>query len=148
MTAFESSPKENPLEGVEKNLEVDSDRLAEIQKATSFDSTPLEWMWRVAQGGSIGRNALAPLDIDHEVRAVRTKIGGPREARIRLDSFLRTKLGRYDVGRNDTDDGAASGLSPWIHFGHISSYEILYSILEKEAWTPGDLDEELSLIHI
>ena len=136
LKAFESSPKENPLEGVEKNLEVDDDRLAEIQKDTNFDSTPLEWMWRVAQGGSIGRNALAPLDIDHEVRAVRTKVGGSREARIRLDSFLRTKLGRYDVGRNDTDDGAASGLSPWIHFGHISPYEILYSILE------------LSLIHI
>tara|TARA_B100002019_G_C21269655_1_gene601445 strand:- start:454 stop:2070 length:1617 start_codon:yes stop_codon:yes gene_type:complete len=142
LKAFESSPKENPLEGVEKNLEVDDDRLAEIQKDTNFDSTPLEWMWRVAQGGSIGRNALAPLDIDHEVRAVRTKVGGSREARIRLDSFLRTKLGRYDVGRNDTDDGAASGLSPWIHFGHISPYEILYSILEREGWTPGDLDEE------
>ena len=142
LKAFESSPKENPLEGVEKNLEVDDDRLAEIQKDTNFDSTPLEWMWRVAQGGSIGRNALAPLDIDHEVRAVRTKVGGSREARIRLDSFLRTKLGRYDVGRNDTDDGAASGLSPWIHFGHISPYEILYSILEREGWTPADLDEE------
>ena len=69
-------------------------------------------------------------DIDHEVRAVRTKVGGSREARIRLDSFLRTKLGRYDVGRNDTDDGAASGLSPWIHFGHISSYD---SILERKV---------------
>ena len=88
------------------------------------------------------KECIGSLDIDHEVRAVRTKVGGSREARIRLDSFLRTKLGRYDVGRNDTDDGAASGLSPWIHFGHISPYEILYSILEREGWTPGDLDEE------
>ncbi|MBL20423.1 MAG: deoxyribodipyrimidine photolyase [Euryarchaeota archaeon] len=141
LEAFQSAPKENPLEGVETDLRVDADKLSEIQKNTSFDSTPLEWMWRVAQGGSIGRAALAPLNIDHEVRSIRTKIGGYSEARRRLDSFLRNKLGRYDVGRNDTDDGAASGLSPWIHFGHISSYEILYSILEKESWTPGDLDE-------
>ena len=142
LRAFESSPKERPFDGVETDLEVGEGLLAEILDATKFDSTPLEWMWRVAQGGTIGRSALAPLDIDHDVKAVRSKIGGSREARIRLDSFLHAKLERYDVGRNDTDDGAASGLSPWIHFGHISSYEILHSILEKEGWTPGDLDEE------
>ena len=142
LKAFESSPKAMPLEGVETDLTVDSAKLSEILEEVDFEHTPLEWMWRVAQGKSIGRKALAPLDIDHEVRAVPTKIGGYSEARRRLDGFLINKLNRYDVGRNDTDDGAASGLSPWIHFGHISSYEILHAILEREGWTPADLDED------
>ena len=120
---------------------MDSSKLSEILEEVNFEHTPLEWMWRVAQGRSIGRKALAPLDIDHEVQSIPTKIGGPSEARRRLDSFLINRLGRYDVGRNDTDDGAASGLSPWIHFGHISPYEILHAILEREGWTPADLDE-------
>ena len=106
----------------------------EILDATKFDSTPLEWMWRVAQGGTHRQKRLgSPWTLITMSRQYGQRLEAQGEARIRLDSFLHAKLERYDVGRNDTDDGAASGLSPWIHFGHISSYEILHSILEKEG---------------
>ena len=59
------------------------------------------------------------------------------EAQRRLDSFLISILDRYDVGRNDTDDGAASGLSPWIHFVTLSPYEMSAVMWVLEGWTPA-----------
>jgi deoxyribodipyrimidine photo-lyase len=33
----------------------------------------------------------------------------------------------------------ASGLSPWLHFGHLSSWEILGAIAKRESWTPHSI---------
>ena len=87
-----------------------------------------------AQGGEIGVEACSPLDIDHSVGPVESMRGGRFEALIRFEKFLQGGLDRYDTGRNDTDDPATSGLSPWIHFGHISSFEIVLAVLDKANW--------------
>src|SRR5581483_79695 len=53
---------------------------------------------------------------------------GPAAAHARLEEFVRGKLARYSDARNDVDDCAASGLSPYLHFGHISTHQILSAL--------------------
>jgi deoxyribodipyrimidine photo-lyase len=65
---------------------------------------------------------LAKLPIDHGVPPV-PYAGGPTAARAALDDFIDHKLARY-ADRNHPDADAASGLSPYLHFGHISAHEI------------------------
>jgi deoxyribodipyrimidine photo-lyase len=78
---------------------------------------------------------LTELPIDHSVEPAEIR-GGARAARARLDSFLGHKLARYDEDRNQPDEEAASGLSPYLHFGHISTHEILEALAEHEGWRP------------
>ena len=33
----------------------------------------------------------------------------------------------------------ASGLSPWLHFGHVSVHEAFAAVTERERWTPAKL---------
>ncbi len=78
---------------------------------------------------------LAELPVDHSVEPAEIR-GGARAAKARLDAFLGSKLARYAEDRNQPDEDAASGLSPYLHFGHISTHEILGSIAQHEGWRP------------
>ena len=49
--------------------------------------------------------------------------------------FYKSKVDKYHTDRNALENGAASGLSPYIHFGHISVHEIVDAIIKKENWT-------------
>jgi deoxyribodipyrimidine photo-lyase len=69
-------------------------------------------------------------------------INGSRESALgRLDSFLEDDLHRYGEERNHPDSNSASRLSPWLHFGKISEYEIVKAALERqpESWDPGQI---------
>jgi deoxyribodipyrimidine photo-lyase len=82
-----------------------------------------------------GLAALAALPIDHRIPAVAYK-GGSRAAAAQLDSFIADRLARY-TERNHPDADAASGLSPYLHFGHVSAHEILSCVCEAAGWDPG-----------
>jgi deoxyribodipyrimidine photo-lyase len=71
---------------------------------------------------------------DSEARPVSGVSGGPAAARRRLRDFLE-RLESYDAARNDPDADAGSGLSPYLHFGHIGSHEIFAGIAANERWT-------------
>jgi deoxyribodipyrimidine photo-lyase len=62
--------------------------------------------------------------------------GGTSDARSRLDRFLEDGLHGYVDGRNHPDAAHATGLSPHLHWGHISVHEILFRLL---AWEGVDL---------
>jgi deoxyribodipyrimidine photo-lyase len=70
--------------------------------------------------------------------------GGSRAARARLERFLAVRLGRYAGRRNDPMADATSGLSPYLHFGHISPHEILSAIAALEGWSPDRLGQRPS----
>ncbi|MBK5097325.1 MAG: deoxyribodipyrimidine photolyase, partial [Gemmatimonadetes bacterium] len=72
---------------------------------------------------SEGGPDLASLPLDHSVGPVGLR-GGTRAAGLRLQEFLRYRLSEYADERNHPDEDAASGLSPYLHFGHISVHEI------------------------
>ncbi|MBX3460797.1 MAG: deoxyribodipyrimidine photolyase [Planctomycetes bacterium] len=78
------------------------------------------------------------LPIDHGV-AQATLRGGWQAARMRLEAWLAGQYARYDEGRNHPDYAVTSGLSPWLHFGHISPWEILDAIASREDWSPARL---------
>jgi len=81
-------------------------------------------------------DALAGLEIDHSVRPVDVS-GGGRAARKRLREFITERLTRYVDDRNSVDDGAASGLSPYLHFGHISAHTVFREVAKAEGWDPS-----------
>ncbi len=78
---------------------------------------------------------LSDLPIDHGVEPAEIR-GGVTAARSRLRTFLDHPLSRYADDRNQPDEDASSGLSPYLHFGHISAHEVFAAVAEREGWTP------------
>lgn len=83
---------------------------------------------------------LESLPIDHRVRGVTTR-GGERVAQGRLKTFLAERLENYSEARNEPGQEATSGLSPYLHFGNISSHEIFAELMKREKWS----EERLAL---
>lgn len=84
--------------------------------------------------------ALSRLPIDHQV-VPGPICGGAVAAGKQLKKFLQHRLNRYDEDRNHPDDDASSGLSPYLHFGHISSAEIFARLCRREGWSPDLLGD-------
>ena len=81
---------------------------------------------------------LADLPIDHGVAPVAYR-GGAIAAREVADDFFAERFARYADGRNHPDDDAASGLSPYLHFGHASAHEIIARVWKTCGWDPSRL---------
>ncbi len=82
--------------------------------------------------------ALSRLPVDHEVAPIPDR-GGTRAAVRRLERFLERGLPRYADEGNDPDAEATSGLSPYLHWGHISAHRIFRALAEREGWSPARL---------
>ncbi len=82
--------------------------------------------------------ALCGLPIDHNVPAAPVR-GGAANGRAVLREFVDKKLVRYTELRNRPDDDATSGLSPFLHFGHISAHEIFLEVVTRERWGPNQI---------
>jgi deoxyribodipyrimidine photo-lyase len=83
--------------------------------------------------------ALAALPIDHGVAPVPGVEGGETAAGRVLDSFLSDRLAAYGEGRNHSDEDVTSTLSPYLHFGNISTHHIFAALAAHERWTPARL---------
>ncbi|MCC6539555.1 MAG: deoxyribodipyrimidine photo-lyase [Bryobacterales bacterium] len=66
---------------------------------------------------------VAECEIDHSIAPSTTYRGGRLAAEAHLRHFLTKNLRRYAEDRNEPAAHATSNLSPWLHFGHISSLE-------------------------
>jgi deoxyribodipyrimidine photo-lyase len=73
---------------------------------------------------------VASCEIDHSVRPAPALQGGSAEARRRLKHFLRKNLSRYASFHNEPSAHATSSLSPYLHFGHLSSLEVALAVQE------------------
>ena len=80
---------------------------------------------------------VSTLPIDHSVQAISDRKGGYGEARKRLVHFMNTGLNKYDVDRQSADNDPSSGLSPYLHFGHISAHEMVQRIWVLYQWNPS-----------
>lgn len=87
--------------------------------------------------------ALAALPIDHAVAPVDLE-GGARAGEDRLARFVDEGLGGYDSDRNDPSADGTSGLSPYLHFGHVSAHQLLARIAARESWSPEQVAETAS----
>jgi deoxyribodipyrimidine photo-lyase len=83
--------------------------------------------------------SLAKLPIDHEVAPVPEMEGGETAAGRVLDRFLDERLAAYGEGRNSPDENVTSGLSPYLHFGHVSTHHVFAALAARERWSPDRL---------
>lgn len=81
---------------------------------------------------------LAHFPIDHAVPPAALRGGGEAAAEA-LSRFVKAALPRYADERNHPDLDATSGLSPFLHFGHLSAHEVFSRVADAEAWTPERL---------
>lgn len=81
---------------------------------------------------------IGELPIDHAVGPVELR-GGQQAALAHMETFLAERFPRYADSRNHPEDPVTSGLSPWLHFGHLSSTELFERIVTLEDWNPGFL---------
>jgi deoxyribodipyrimidine photo-lyase len=81
------------------------------------------------------------LPVDASVAPVADTVGGAVAGRARLAAFVATRLQGYAESRSEPSapaDGHASGLSPYLHFGHLSIEEVASAVLGAD-WTPDEL---------
>lgn len=113
-------PDHDPLDGLTSAMPA---RIVEIM--TDYPS------------GRISRDVVADLPISHSVGAL-ALVGGEQAAQARLAEFVTSGLLRYDE-RNQPDAQAESGLSPFLHFGHVSVHDVFLAVTEAEGWAPTEL---------
>jgi deoxyribodipyrimidine photo-lyase len=82
--------------------------------------------------------ALSGLPVDHGVPAAPVP-GGSAHGRAALRHFIDKGLERYNELRNRPDDDATSGLSPYLHFGHVSPHEVFLEVARRERWAPDQV---------
>ncbi len=97
-------------------------------------SPTLRFRWPSAPTSLLSNaDTLRRLPIDQRVTPVDLE-GGWITGHWMLYRFLERRLPTYEVGRSHPDDDAESGLSPWLHFGHLSIHDIVKAVCEMEEW--------------
>lgn len=87
--------------------------------------------------------ALQNLPLDHEVPPVALR-GGSEAAQQRLRGFLQERLAVYHLERYHPDADATSGLSPYLHFGHLAVQQIVAELIDWEEWSQAQLADKAS----
>lgn len=121
-----------------------ADPLADLKLPTMKPLPPaITRRWPAAAARLLTGDAaeLAKLPIDHSVRPVGDP-GGPVAARRRLLHFLDAHVTHYHEVANHPDADARSGLSPYLHFGHISSHELFCELVSRERWSGEQISEK------
>ena len=121
---IETWPSHEPVQSGH-GLWMGDDEFSAISLESKLGVTPFEWLWRAGEQGSSGLDALSTLDIDHSIPPVANVQGGRDTAVRMLREFLSNRLNRYHEDRNQIKNPATSGLSPWFHFGHLSTVEVV-----------------------
>ncbi len=82
------------------------------------------------------------LPVNHDIGKI--EMEGTRKAALeRMHTFVHEELHRYGEDRNHPDEDKTSKLSPWLHFGKISSHEIVEEVfsLMPANWSPDQLED-------
>jgi deoxyribodipyrimidine photo-lyase len=101
----------------------------------------IERRWPPSTVSELGDPAslLAALRIDHTVAPVEGAPGGEEAATRALERFVGDRLEHYPWARNEPDADGGSGLSPYLHFGHISAHQAFGAVARREGWTVDGL---------
>ena len=137
LTHMQGFPHSNPISLGEKLPRIDQRIVVDIFSHSNTSVTSEDFLDNVSQGKGLCRKELSKLAIDHTVPPVENMPGGSSAANLRWNDFLEHKLINYSENRNQPEMKGSSGLSPYLHFGHIGIHQILNDIFQK-----------LSLIHI
>ena len=100
------------------------------------------WVLREPELVEIGVRRSPAETVTHAVYPVAGTPGGEGAAERALALFLADRLPRYGDGRGDAADDVTSGLSPYLHFGHVSTHQVFAALAERQGWTPERLGHE------
>ena len=130
LECFTSPPEKAPLEQLKNrgNIELEADFLKRYPPAQNHLDDR--------------ESFVDSLPINHDVGKIGMR--GTRQAALgKLGQFIQYGLQEYDEKRNDPDENKTSGLSPWLHFGKISEYEIVDAVLDHqpEGWGLDDITD-------
>jgi len=105
----------------------------------------IERRWPRARAALLaaGAEELARLPLDHSVSAVDLR-GGHVAGTAQLAGFLERRLVDYEEKRSEPEADAASGLSPYLHFGMVGAAQVFAALCEREDWTPARLSSKAS----
>jgi len=81
--------------------------------------------------------------IDHSIKKTEYFVGGYSNAKALLSDFIDNKLSRYSEESNDPSKNITSNMSPYLHFGQISSIEIAFEIKNAQKKGQEDYLEQL-----
>lgn len=115
-----------------------------IRVRRRFQEAPPSWHTELEQEGIA--KLVAACQIDHSVGPPAGLRGGRAESKRRLREFLKNRLRRYARDKNEPSAHATSELSPYLHWGHISSLEIALAVreyAEEHQLIAGEFLEEL-----
>ena len=124
------APRASPLRGIRLP------RLASLDQGIEERWTPASP--KLLKGGA---EVMRRLPLDHGVAPVDLR-GGSGAARRALRIFLEDRLQDYAEKRNQPQVEATSGLSPYLHFGHISVHQVFHELREAEDWFFDRLSEK------
>ena len=122
-----AAPQADPLHGVRLP------RLAELPAKLTRRWPPV--------APDLAAKELSKLPIDHSVPPI-PPVGGSAAAVSQWHGFLKQRLNTYHDSRNQPEAEWTSRLSPYLHFGQISTHEIFHDVARKEGWTPLRLAEK------
>lgn len=127
-------PAPNPLKAPEQA------EFAPLRRAPAPLLNEIGERWPAAKNAQLQRGFQLEMRLPiAQTPAPTSERGGSEQGRRVLDSFVDAGLPRYAEERNHPDRCGASGLSPWLHHGHISTHEIIKRVLDEENWDPGRL---------
>ncbi len=93
-----------------------------LRVAVKYDQPPPAFHTEVRTGNI--DCLTAECEIDHSLKPSLDHRGGSVAAERVLSHFLENNLSRYARERNEPSAHATSGLSPYLHFGHISALDV------------------------
>ncbi|MEO0600524.1 MAG: FAD-binding domain-containing protein [Myxococcota bacterium] len=119
---LEDRPEEEPLRGYDLGMAELPDDVARRWPHAE------RWLTDPARVSELGLPSPGPVSLQ----------GGAVEGGRVLDRFVAQRLDGYGE-RNHPDREVASGLSPWLHWGHVAAWEVIDRVLTREDFHPGQL---------
>ncbi len=127
LTHLRAAPAEDPLAGV---------RLPRLSTLPTAMLSEIAKRWPTADPVKLLMpGGLAALPIDHSIGNAWCA-GGAVAAEQMLSSFVRERLTGYPDATRNASSGETSGLSPYLHWGHLSAHRALRALLEHAGWSP------------
>lgn len=75
---------------------------------------------------------LQKVSVRRDIQTVNTFLPGTKSSMNALDHFIQSKLNHYAERRNDPNAEHVSDMSPWLHFGNISSQTIALKVKNQD----------------
>ena len=131
---------------LQKNLPAHLENFPSIAPLESAKSPPIAELpqeitkrWPPASAAILsGAESLKDFPIDHSVPPTETH-GGALAALSHMRDFFKNEFSGYNEGHNQPELDAVSGLSPYLHFGHVSTHEVFAELIRREKWRPQKL---------